>query len=232
MPERAGGGLSAGLSVRQRAVRPASRGLARRGGPPARMRRPSPRLCRADTQRLSALSYTGPVSRTQTFLVMSHENDAWAGSCRSQEDRLRIAFAGAGRMPVFARNDRILEQASEADRGSYVRNPLWSRAAGRQLISVHPLGGCWMGDERRHWRRQRPLPGLRRAGQRSSRRPLRLRRLGGARLARREPAADDHGDGRASMELLARDKGWAIDYKRRKARSSRRRRRRAACRRP
>jgi choline dehydrogenase-like flavoprotein len=98
------------------------------------------------TQQLSDLAYAGPVSRTQTFLLMSHETDALGGRLSLDRDRLSIAFPGVGRMPVFARNDHVLEQASEAVRGGYVRDPLWRRAAGRQLISVHPLGGCWMGE--------------------------------------------------------------------------------------
>ena len=97
------------------------------------------------TQRLTDLAYTGPISRTQTFLVMSHESDAFGQLCLDQ-DRLRIAFPGAGQMPVFARNNRVLKQASEAIRGNYFSDPLWKRAVGRHLVSVHPLGGCWMGE--------------------------------------------------------------------------------------
>jgi len=91
-------------------------------------------------------TYAGPVSRTQTFLVMSHEDKSDGGNLLLEDDRLKITFAGVGEQAVFARNDRILQKASEAVRGNYVSNPLWSRSADRQLISVHPLGGCRMGE--------------------------------------------------------------------------------------
>ena len=80
----------------------------------------------ADAQRLPDLSYVGPLSRTQTFLLMSHENDALGGRLSLVGDRLSIAFPGVGRMPVFERNDLVLEQASRAVRGGYVADPLWS----------------------------------------------------------------------------------------------------------
>ena len=95
---------------------------------------------------LAPLTYAGPVSRTQTFLVMSHEDKADGGNLLLEDDRLKITFAGVGDLAVFARNDRVLQKASEAVRGDYVSNPLWSRSADRQLISVHPLGGCRMGE--------------------------------------------------------------------------------------
>ena len=170
-----------------------------------------------DTQRLSNLSYSGPVSRTQTFLVMSHETDALGGQLSLRQDRLHIAFSGVGRMPAFARNDRAMEQASEAARGTYVSNPLWSRAAGRELISVHPLGGCWMGESGA-------------TGVVNDR----------CQVFSGEGTETHHGlyvcDGSVvrgslgvnplltivaiserAMELLASDKGWAIDYDTRKA---------------
>jgi choline dehydrogenase-like flavoprotein len=90
-------------------------------------------------------TYGGSISRTQTFLVMSHEATATGGELLLEGDRLKITFPGVGELPVFARNDRVLQKASEAVRGNYVSNPLWSRSADRQLISVHPLGGCQMG---------------------------------------------------------------------------------------
>ena len=120
-------------------------------------------------------------------------------------------------MPVFARNDRVLEQASEAVRGTYVSNPLWSRAADRQLISVHPLGGSWMGESGAtgvvndrcqvfSGEGTEIHDGLYVCDGSVVRGSLGV-----------NPLLTISAISERAMELLASDKGWAIDYDSRKA---------------
>lgn len=94
--------------------------------------------------RLAGMAYTGAVARTQTYLVMSV--DEAAGRLHLQDDRLRIDWPRAGDSAVIASDNVWLNQANEAVQGQFIPNPLWSDALGRKLITVHPLGGCGMGD--------------------------------------------------------------------------------------
>ena len=87
----------------------------------------------------------GALARTQTFLCMCHDDgDGWMGLVRN---RLRIAWPDAGGQAPFKRISKRLAELTRLRKGSYVINPFWSRLFGRRLITVHPLGGCAMGDD-------------------------------------------------------------------------------------
>ncbi len=90
-------------------------------------------------------AYTGAVHNTQTFLVMAH--DGSDGEMVLEDDRLRLRWPDAGKRPIFAKISDTLHAATAATGGTYVDNPMWSPALGRNLVSVHPLGGCGMGDD-------------------------------------------------------------------------------------
>ncbi len=89
-------------------------------------------------------AYKGAVANTQTFLVMAHE--ASQGRMQLTDDALTINWPDAGRDPVFQHISALLEKATAATGGTYIANPIWSKTLGRNLVSVHPLGGCSMGD--------------------------------------------------------------------------------------
>ncbi|MGH7653648.1 MAG: alpha/beta fold hydrolase [Gemmatimonadaceae bacterium] len=89
-------------------------------------------------------SSTGAVANTQTFLVMAHDDSK--GRIELVNDRVRIAWADCGSQPIFDRIDRELLRATEALGGTYIKNPLWADRMGRNLVTVHPLGGCGMGN--------------------------------------------------------------------------------------
>lgn len=90
-------------------------------------------------------AYKGAVANTQTFLVMAHESSH--GLMTLKDDVLSIDWPEAGRDPVFEHISEILEKATKATGGTYLPNPIWSKTLGRNLVSVHPLGGCGMGDD-------------------------------------------------------------------------------------
>jgi len=90
-------------------------------------------------------AYKGAVANTQTFLVMAHETSH--GRMTLKDDKLAIDWPDAGRDPVFEHISQILEKATAVTGGTYLPNPIWSKALGRNLVSVHPLGGCAMGDD-------------------------------------------------------------------------------------
>ncbi|MEX2526713.1 MAG: GMC oxidoreductase [Gemmatimonadota bacterium] len=87
---------------------------------------------------------TGAVGNTQTFLVMAHDDAQ--GAMHLEDDRVRISWPGVGGQDVFHRIDDELLKATEALGGTYVKNPMWAEWMGKGLMTVHPLGGCVMGE--------------------------------------------------------------------------------------
>lgn len=89
--------------------------------------------------------YRGATRNTQTYLVMTHDDSA--GRMYLDDDRLRISYPGVGRQPIFERVDERLEDATRVLGGTYIRNPTWSELMGKDLVTVHPLGGCPMSED-------------------------------------------------------------------------------------
>lgn len=87
----------------------------------------------------------GAVHNTQTFLVMTHDDGA--GRLELEDNRLRVHWKGVGEQPIFKRVDENLTTATEALGGTFVRDPVWTKLFGHDLITVHPLGGCPMGED-------------------------------------------------------------------------------------
>ena len=98
----------------------------------------------SDPGSLTRLAYTGAAGRTQTYLVMSV--DEAAGRLHLEQDRLRIDWPEAGSSPTIAKDEAWLRAANDAIQGQFIPNPLSAESLGRKLITVHPLGGCGMGD--------------------------------------------------------------------------------------
>lgn len=86
----------------------------------------------------------GAMNHTQTFLVMAHDGDN--GHMQLESGRLRIHWPGVGKRPIIEKANDMLAKATETTRGIYLRNPIWNKLFGQPLITVHPLGGCCMGD--------------------------------------------------------------------------------------
>ncbi|MCZ7594881.1 MAG: alpha/beta fold hydrolase [Hyphomicrobium sp.] len=91
-------------------------------------------------------AYQGAVNRTQTYLVMSHDDGR--GRIALDEGKLRLIWPKVAAQPIFERVDRNLQKATQATGGNYTRNPLTETILGNNLITVHPLGGCAMGRDR------------------------------------------------------------------------------------
>jgi cholesterol oxidase len=90
-------------------------------------------------------SHHGPVGRTLTYLVMS--TDDAGGRIALENDRIQVVWPEVGEQPAFARDNRLLAEATRALHGKETPDPLWAWTNGRSLISVHPLGGCPMADD-------------------------------------------------------------------------------------
>lgn len=103
------------------------------------------RMAGREAESLLLGGYHGAVRNTQTYLVMTH--DGSNGQLRLEDDRLVVDWPGVGDKPIFEKVNGNLTEASRALGGWYVRNPIWSKLMQRNLISVHPLGGCAMGED-------------------------------------------------------------------------------------
>ncbi|WP_298303581.1 GMC oxidoreductase [uncultured Erythrobacter sp.] len=98
-----------------------------------------------DPASIAELAYKGPMSRTLTYLVMSVDDSG--GQLKLEDDRLTIEWKHAGEQRTFRRDDDKMREAAEAIQAQYFSDPLWSEPMGQKLITVHPIGGCAMGDD-------------------------------------------------------------------------------------
>ncbi|HTT64308.1 MAG TPA: GMC family oxidoreductase [Bryobacteraceae bacterium] len=85
---------------------------------------------------------------TQAYLVTTHEGGS--GSMRLDHDRLRIEWPHVGDQPIFEKVNATLAEATRALGGRYLINPVWSTIFNKDLITVHPLGGCVMAADAAH----------------------------------------------------------------------------------
>lgn len=97
-----------------------------------------------DPAGLTDCAYVGAISRTQTYLVMSMDDSE--GELQLDRDRLKIHWPGAGKSGAIHGHLDTLARINDAVQGQLITNPLQNDAFGNKLITVHPLGGCGMGD--------------------------------------------------------------------------------------
>ncbi|MFT3931923.1 MAG: GMC oxidoreductase [Spongiibacteraceae bacterium] len=90
--------------------------------------------------------YYGAVHNTQTYLIMSHD-DGNGRAVLDDSDYLRIDWPRVGEQPNFKLGNERAAIAAQALGGSYVPNPLWNKLLRHSLVTVHPLGGCIMGED-------------------------------------------------------------------------------------
>ncbi|HEY2018864.1 MAG TPA: alpha/beta fold hydrolase, partial [Bryobacteraceae bacterium] len=97
-----------------------------------------------ELESLVAGPYMGAIHNTQTYLIMTNDNGA--GRMYLNDDRLRISWPGVGSEAIFARANENLKKATDPLGGIFAPNPTWHSLQTRSLVSVHPLGGCVMGE--------------------------------------------------------------------------------------
>jgi cholesterol oxidase len=97
-----------------------------------------------DPGSIGAWAYKGPVARTESFLVMSV--DSAAGKLVLQGDRVAIDWPGAGDDPAIVNDNSQVSNACDGIQAQFFPNPIWTGSLGRKVITVHPVGGCGMGN--------------------------------------------------------------------------------------
>ena len=88
-----------------------------------------------------------PVHHTQTFLAVGH--DEGDGQLRLDDDRVVFDWPGVPKQAVFKRIEDTLKAMTAATGGTYMKNPAAEKMMGGNMMTVHPLGGCRVGADRR-----------------------------------------------------------------------------------
>ncbi len=93
--------------------------------------------------------YRGALNHTQSYLVMAHDDESGQISV-NEKGRPRIAWENAGKQPIFATVEETLKKATAPLGGKYLRDPISNDIFGNRTVTVHPLGGCAMGEDAEH----------------------------------------------------------------------------------
>ncbi len=89
-------------------------------------------------------AYYGAIKHTLTYLLMTHDGEG--GRLTLENDHLNIDWTKVGKEKIFQKADEQLRKETKALSGIYIKNPVWIKEMNNELVSVHPLGGCCMGE--------------------------------------------------------------------------------------
>lgn len=77
---------------------------------------------------------------------MGHDNSSGVIKLDPKSSDAFIEWENVGHQRIFEKiNERMLQITKELG-GTFIVNPVWSNTFDKQLITVHPLGGCPMAD--------------------------------------------------------------------------------------
>jgi cholesterol oxidase len=165
----------------------------------------------SDVESLSVGPYETVADHTQAYLVTTHEGGS--GSIRLEGGRLQIEWPHVGDQPIFERVNQTLAEATRALGGKYLIDPVWSGIFDKDLVTVHPLGGCVMAADAAHGAVNHKGQAFSGGAGAEVYEGLYVcdgstipRSLGVAPLLTISAVAE------RSCALLARDRGWRIDY--------------------
>jgi cholesterol oxidase len=89
----------------------------------------------------------GALNHTMLYLVMGQDDASGHIELDPLSDDVRIRWPDVGSQEVFWReNQLLLEHATDLG-ATFIENPLWGFTPSRSLVTVHPLGGCPMGED-------------------------------------------------------------------------------------
>lgn len=89
--------------------------------------------------------YHGAIDNTQVYLVMTHDDGD--GEIELKDNHPTIRWKNVGKEKIFRKVSDRLNQATQALGGTYIKNPTWTQLMDFDLVTVHPLGGCVMGED-------------------------------------------------------------------------------------
>jgi cholesterol oxidase len=89
--------------------------------------------------------YHGATNRTQTYLVMTHDDGS--GVMELNNNNFAVSWPGVGKEAIFQKVKTAMTDATAALDGVFIRDVVWSKTLNYELVTVHPLGGCNMADD-------------------------------------------------------------------------------------
>ena len=81
---------------------------------------------------------------------MSHDDSSGEIRLNESGTGVYIDWKNVGEQDIFRSIDEKLRIITNDLGGSYVPNPMWSNMMDKSLVTVHPLGGCPMGQNGRN----------------------------------------------------------------------------------
>jgi len=89
----------------------------------------------------------GALNHTLLYLVMGRDDAAGRIDLHPVTNAARIRWPGVGGQGVFERANQLILDHATALGATFVENPLWRFTLFQTLLTVHPLGGCPMGED-------------------------------------------------------------------------------------
>ena len=88
----------------------------------------------------------GALNHTLMYLVMGHDDAGGRIELDPSTKQPRIHWPRAGDQKIFHQANQLMLNHAKALGATYIENPSWAFSPFRTLVTVHPLGGCPMGD--------------------------------------------------------------------------------------
>src|SRR5262249_27485351 len=80
------------------------------------------------------------LNRSEVYLIMGH--DGADGQLRLEDGKVRVVWPELRTRAEVERANRYAKALTDKLGGDTVKDPLWTELFGRELVTVHPLGGC------------------------------------------------------------------------------------------
>ena len=88
--------------------------------------------------------YGGPLARSGPFYLIG--DDRARGQLKMVRNRLLPDWPGIDQEACFRHGESVMQRIGAALGGDFVKNPLTDQILGGRKITVHPLGGCSVGE--------------------------------------------------------------------------------------
>ena len=88
---------------------------------------------------------TGALNSSMVYLIMSVDDSK--GEMLLDGDELEISWPGVPDQAIFTTLNKEIAEHTRTLGGRFIENFRWTFLGGSNLITVHPLGGCSLGDD-------------------------------------------------------------------------------------
>jgi cholesterol oxidase len=88
----------------------------------------------------------GALNHTLMYLVMGQDDSGGRIELDDATGQARIRWPGVGNQDMFQQASSLMLEHARKLGATYIENPVWAFAPMRTLITVHPLGGCPIGE--------------------------------------------------------------------------------------